>query len=270
MDSQNFSKARQQPSPGVSLDDKTATIGSERSLILDVIRLSRDVPSFPVERWFDVAEVAEARDASPLRVSWVTLFAKAYSLACRDVAEMRRFYISFPWPRFFQSSKCVVSVAINRVVDDRNRLFFGRLRWPERKTLLQIQDELDGYIDGDITEVFRKQLLNSYIPRPLRRVGWWCRNNLQPGQRARRTGTGSISVLSGVGVMNRLHPCMLPSSLSYGPLENDGRMWVTLQCDHRVIDGTAAARAINLMHDYLRGEVLSELKDLKVPANRVA
>ena len=81
-------------------------------------------------------------------------------------------------------------------------------------------------------------------------------------QRARRVGTGSISVLAGLGVYNRLHPNILTSSLSYGPLQEDGRMWVTLQCDHRVMDGALAASALNRMHEVLTDRVLQELQQL--------
>jgi pyruvate/2-oxoglutarate dehydrogenase complex dihydrolipoamide acyltransferase (E2) component len=242
---------------------RTAALGSDRAIVMDVVRLARQIPAFPVERWFDVAEVAEARSAASTRISWVALFAKAYALACKDVPQLRRFYISFPWPRFFQSRYCVISVAINRTYQGSDRLFFGRLRWPEDKSLVEIQRELDGYVKGEVDEMFRQQLLSSRVPRWIRSFGWWWRTNVRPSQRARRLGTGSISVLAGQGVFNRQHPCLLTSSLSYGPLQEDGRLWVTLQCDHRLVDGFQAAQAINLMSDYLGGQILSELRELR-------
>lgn len=241
---------------------RTRAIGSERALVLDVLHLSRQVPAFPVECWFEMGAVAEARSAACRRISWIALFAKAYALACVDVPELRRSYLSFPWPRFFQSRYTVISVAMDRVVDEQHRLLWGRLRWPEERSLTEIQEELDEYVHGDVHQMFRQQLICGRVPRILRLMGWWWRTNIRPSQRARRLGTGSISVLASQGVLNRRHPCLLTSSLSYGPLQTDGRMWVTLQCDHRVIDGYAAATAINSMHDYLRGQVLLELRKL--------
>lgn len=243
------------------MDGKIKSIGSDRALVLDLVRLAQKVPSFPVERWFEMGEVAEAREAVPRRISWVTLFAKAYALACRDTPELRRAYISFPWPRYFQSRYCVISVAVNRQLGDQERLFFGRLRWPEDKSLPEIQQELDGYVHGDVRKMFRHQLRCSRVPRLLRRLGWWWRTNFVPSQRARRIGTGGMSVLASQGVRNGLHPCMLTSSISYDALQ-DGRMWVTLQCDHRIVDGAVAARAINAMHDYMRTDILAELQSL--------
>jgi hypothetical protein len=249
------------------MDGKTWRIGSERALVLDVVRLASKVPSFPVERWFELAELSAARAASKTRISWISLFARAYGLAGRDVPQLRQSYIGWPVPRVYQSPYSIISVSVNRQTDKGERLLFGRLRFPEQRSLVEIQNELDGYIYGDLNQVFKQQMFTSTVPSWIRRFGWWWRLQWAVKHRARRVGTGSISVLASFGVNNRLHPCILTSSLAYGPQEPDGRMWVTLQCDHRVIDGAAAARAINAMHDYLRGQVLQELLNLPSPAD---
>jgi hypothetical protein len=245
------------------LDGNTASIGPQRAFVLDVVRLASKVPVFPVERWFEMSSLAEARRCAEQRISWIAIFSRAYALAAADVPELRRAYLGFPWPRFHQSPYSVISVAVNRNIDGRDRLFFGRLRWPESKSLLEIQDELDGYTHGEVKQVFREQVLAARAPSMIRRIGWWWRLQARPSQRARRVGTGSISVLASQGVYNRQHPCVLSSSLSYGPMTDEGRMWVTLLCDHRIIDGMAAASAINAMHAHLQGVILDELVGLK-------
>lgn len=244
------------------MDGKTQSISTDRAIVLDVVRIAQSVPSFPVERMFEVQELADVREDSQTRISWVALFTKAYGLASRQVPELRRLYVGFPWPRFHQSPYSVVSIAVNRQQAETDRLFFGRIYWPEDKSLFEIQAELDRFKQGDVNQVFRQQVLSSRVPSPLRRIGWWCRQNFSLKKRARRTGTGGLSTLASAGVLNRLHPCMLTSSLSYGPMDDTGRMWVTLQCDHRLIDGIAAARAINAMHDILCGVVCDELRAL--------
>lgn len=252
------------------MDGKTSRIGSERTVVLDVLDQAREVPSFPVERWFELDSVVSARAAASVRISWVTLFAKAYALACMEVPELRRQYISFPRAGFYQSRYTVINVAINRMVNGQERLFFGRLKFPEEKKLPSIQSELDTYVHGDVRQVFRQQLLSSRLPRWIRQLGWWWRKNIIPAQRARRFGTASISTLAGHGVLNRLHPCILASSLSYGPLDNSNRMWVTLQCDHRLVDGVPAARALNRLHDILQDDIVRELTDLQDDERHVA
>ncbi len=242
------------------MDGKTRGVGRERAIVLDVVRLARQIPSFPVERWFELQELADARSTAPQRFSWITLFAKAYGLASRDFPELRQTFVGWPIARVYQSPYCVISLAVNRQTENGDRLFFGRLRFPDQRSLAEIQLELDECVSGDVRQVFRQQLQSSALPAWIRRIGWWWRLKIDLKQKARRVGTGSMSVLASFGVHNRLHPCMLTSSLSYGPLESDGRMWVTLQCDHRVLDGVVAAKALNAMHDYLRKQILQEVR----------
>jgi hypothetical protein len=244
------------------MDGKTQRIGRERSIVLDVVHLARKIPSFPVERWFELQELGEIRQAAKRRISWITLFARAYGLVSRDFPELRQTFVSWPFARVYQSPYCVISLAVNRQTESGEQLFFGRLRFPENRSLLEIQAELDECVNGDVRQAFKQQLRSAALPTWLRRIGWWWRLQVDIPQKARRVGTGSMSVLASYGVHNRLHPCMLTSSLSYGPQEADGRMWVTLQCDHRVIDGALAARAINAMHDLLRTQIVNELKTL--------
>lgn len=247
-------------------DGKRQRIDGSRAVVLDIIRMARKVPSFPVERWCNVADVREARENTPKRISWLTVFGKAYCLACRDVPELRRTYVGFPWPGYYQSPHCVLSIAVTRLIDGQERLFFGRLHQPESKSLLQIQAELESMQNDEVARVFRQQVIGASLPSPIRRIGWWWRK-LRLSKRAKCLGTCSMSVLAGQGVYNRLHPNVLTSSLSYGPIE-DGRMWLTLQCDHRVIDGVPAARGLNAICEHLNTTVLRELQSMQSGSKR--
>ncbi|MCA9192018.1 MAG: hypothetical protein KDB03_09655 [Planctomycetales bacterium] len=241
-------------------------IGPERTIVLDIIRLARTVPSFPVERWFDVAEVALARQRCQTRISWLAVFLRAYGLASREHAFLRQCYVRRLCPSIYQSDACVISVAVNRIVNGREQLFFARIRNPDEKTVAQLQQEIDRCQTAPVELVFRQQLTAARLPSWIRRFSWWWRRNLELKKRARRMGTGSMSVLAGNGTHNRLHPCMLTSSLSYGPMEADGRMWVTLQCDHRVLDGMAASRALLSIEEALQNTVLRELRGISIPS----
>lgn len=252
------------------MDGRSFRLTSARSLVLDVAHLAQKVPTFPVERWFDLASVAEARSQAVPRISWVTLFIKAYGLASRQMPQLRAHYLKYPLPHFYQSPGSVISVSINRLCEGADRLFWGRFHQPENLRLVDLQRQLDCYCRGDVTEVFKRQMIAARLPTPLRRAGWWWRLNFSPSKRARRLGTGSISVLAGQGVYNRLHPCILTSTMAYGPIQPDGRMWVTLQCDHRVIDGVAAAEALNLLESILKNVLLAELDLLQADQRHVA
>lgn len=237
----------------------------ERRLILDLLRFAQGIPYFPVERNVELGPLAQARQVSPIRISWLTLFTRAYALAAQELPELRSFYRSFPWPRIYQSTSVVTTVAVNRQTPHGDQLFFGRLHHPDSKELATIQQDLDRLTQGDIAEVYRREKLYSRLPTLLRSLGWWWRMQMQPQKRARRLGTCSISVLAREGVLNRRHPSILTSSLSYGPIK-DGQAWVTLQCDHRVLDGMVAAKALNRIAHHLESTLVTELMDLQSKA----
>jgi hypothetical protein len=241
------------------MDGKIARVGASRSIVLDVIHCARKVPSFPVERRFSLEGLDELRRDVDPRISWSALFSRAYGLASREHSLLRQMYIAWPWARIYQSPECVISIAVNRQMPTGERLFFGRLRDPDRRSLAEIQGELNRFQTGDPAKIFRSQWRGARMPVWVRRLAWWWRMDVDYRQRARRVGTASMSVLAGQGVTNRLHPCMMTSSLSYGPMEDDGRCLVTLQCDHRVIDGAAAARALNSIGELLQNQVKDEL-----------
>ncbi|MBX3421205.1 MAG: hypothetical protein KF752_06575 [Pirellulaceae bacterium] len=254
------------------MDGKVVTAGARRAIVLDVIRCASKVPSFPVERSFQMFRLAEARHQCATRISWTALFARAYGLASRVHPQLRHVFVAWPWARIYQSPECVLSIAVNRQVDGGERLFFGRMRHPDQRCLTELQADLDAFQNGDPARVFRSQWRGAKLPSAVRRVCWWWRMDVDFRNRARRVGTGSISALAGQGVTNRLHPCLLTSSLSYGPIEADGHCLVTLQCDHRLLDGAAAARALNSIDQHLNGQVLNELLVIagsQAPAARI-
>lgn len=251
------------------MDGRIFRVNQSRALVLDIARLARNVPSFPVERWFELAEVAEARSHTSIRISWVTLFLKAFGIASQKSPLLRTHYSSFPFPYFYETPSCTISLSINRQHGGGDHLFWGRFPQPESKSLVELQNQLDRYCNDPVEQIFKRQLFSSRFPTLLRRLAWWWRLDCQPRHRGRRLGTGSISVLAGQGVYNRQHPSILTSSLSYGPMEPDGRVWVTLQCDHRVMDGVAAAEAINRINLSMNSEILSELRTLETMKGKV-
>ncbi|HEY2759883.1 MAG TPA: hypothetical protein VGI75_04050, partial [Pirellulales bacterium] len=79
----------------------------------------------------------------------------------------------------------------------------------------------------------------------------------------RRLGTFTMSTLAGEGVVNRMHQTFLTTSLTYGPLDDNGKALVTLLCDHRVVDGIVAARALTDLEAALHGPIATELKTMQ-------
>jgi hypothetical protein len=239
-------------------------------LVGDVAYFARYMPTFAVDRLVSLGELAALRgDATP-HISWTVLFLKAYSLVAADCRPLRQAYLRWPWPHLVEHPSSVATVAINRRDEDRDedRLCWGRFIEPERRSLVELQQELDRYQRDPIEDVFRRQVQHSKLPRPLRRLIWWINLNLVVKKRAKRLGTFSMSTLAGLGAWNRSHPSILTTSLTYGPLGERGRMLVTLICDHRVLDGALAARALAQLEAALCGPITRELAALS--ADRAA
>ena len=233
-----------------------------RGFISDLVSFAHNVPLFPVERVMPLADLAEARSAAPVRIGWAALFLKAYGCVAVEMPALRTWFIRGLSPRLATASQSVASVALNRTDGGDDRLFFARLPNPEGRSLPDIQHFLDHCTRAPIEEVFKRQLQLESLPGPLRRAVLWCNINSASMKRCTRIGTFSLSTLAGLGASNHGHPTICTTSLSFAPLESDGRCRVTLICDHRVLDGATAARALAGLEAMLCGPIASELRGL--------
>jgi hypothetical protein len=236
-------------------------VTAERALVFDVLHYARRVPLFPVERPFDLGELAVLRRLAPERISWCALFLKAYGIVSAEHAILRRTYRRWPWPHFYQHGEVVISIAVHREHNGRPRLCWGRITGPNRTPLVQLQRQLDWYATAVVEKAFRTQVRLSRLPTAIRRAAWRLAGLYGP-RRAKHIGTGSISTLAGQGALNRFHPTVTTTSLNYGSVDEKGRAWVTLLCDHRVADGYVMANALAAIEKALVGPVREELASL--------
>src|SRR5437879_1032975 len=107
---------------------RNLAISLPRRWIGDLLHFARKVPGVIVQRQFDVAALRRARLAMAPRPSWCALFTRAYALVAAAFPELRRAYLPFPWPRFYQHPRSVASVAIERLYQGERAVFFGHLR----------------------------------------------------------------------------------------------------------------------------------------------
>jgi hypothetical protein len=239
-----------------------------RRLVLDGLYFARRVPLYPIEKSFALAEVAELRKSASRRISWAAIFVKAYALAAQKHRPLRRAYIRWPWPHFMEESRSTAMVVVNRQYRNEDRICWGKIRSPETRPLSDLQDELDAYKSKPVDAVFYRQVIFSRMPTLLRRFIYWWNLNFAGSRRAKRLGTFTMSTLAGEGVLNRMHQTVLTTSLTYGPLDENGQALVTLLCDHRVVDGIVAARALNDLEEAMCGAIAAELKTMQ--SNRAA
>jgi hypothetical protein len=238
-------------------------ISINRRLVLDGLKFARRVPLYPIEKLFDLAEVAQLRKSANQRISWATIFVKAYALTAQRHRPLRQAYIPWPWPHLIEESHSTAMVVVNRQYLGEDRICWGKMWMPEKRPLPHLQQALDAYQSEPVDSVFRRQVLLSRFPTPLRRLLYWWNLNFAGSRRAKRLGTFTMSTLAGEGVVNRMHQTFLTTSLTYGPLNENGRSLVTLLCDHRVVDGIVAARALTDLEAALHGPIAAELKTMQ-------
>jgi hypothetical protein len=246
------------PLPAITI----ARLPAGRGAVNDVALLGRAIPLFPVDREMRLAAVADARGDAPRRVGWAACFMKAYALVARELPLLRSWLSGSVRPRLATSSQSVATLAINRVEDDADRLFFARLTAPETMPLAGIQAFIDRHSTTPIDEIFRRQLELEMVPGWLRRtILRWNMNSASP-KRPGRIGTFSMSSLAGFAAGNHFHPTLCTTSLCQGPLDDAGRCRVTIIADHRVLDGVTVAKALERLEAVLTREIAAELRSL--------
>jgi len=242
-------------------------LSAPRRFMVDLLHFASRIPTVPVQRRMQLAEVVQARVAATPRPSWPAIFLKAYARVAAEVPELRRAYISLPWPHLYEYPTSVASVAVEREYQGEKAVFFGRVDSPAELPLTETTARVRALAETPIEEVksFRKMLKVTRLPRPLRRLLMWLGLNL-PRSRPAQFGTFGLSVYSSLGAES-LHPISpLTTTLTYGVFHNDGSVDVRLVYDHRVLDGAAVARVLARLEDELTGAICDELHAMAEPA----
>jgi hypothetical protein len=233
-----------------------------RRFIGDLMRQAARVPTVSIERRMQLAPVVAARQAAGPRPSWCALFTKAYAFVAAARPELRRVYMSFPWPHLYEHPINVASVAVERHLDDEDAVFFGHLRTPEKQGLMDLDEALRRLKEEPVASIplYRRIRKVSGLPWPLRRLAWWWGLNSSGHRRVRLLGTFGVNVVAGLGAGTLYLPSPLTTTLSYGAIAEDGSVDVRLLFDHRVVDGATIARALEDLERVLKCEILAELR----------
>ncbi len=245
----------------------------ERNLVLDICRAAKTVPCFPLEKTLQLKELSFVRSQGARRISWCAIFVKAWAKVSKEMGPLRDIYVSLPFRRIYRHPQSIANITIHR--DDspcpQGELIWCCIRAPEDMQLEEIQQRIDHSRTAPILEVFREGKLLARYPTLLRLglwhilMRWWGR------KKAKKLGTFSVSSLSGVQARNCLHPLVVTSSMEYGTVDPEsGVCRFTLLCDHRVLDGMLAARALNRLETILQTDILQELMRMHSLQNQAA
>ena len=243
----------------------TAPCDGHRGCVADIAMLAKDIPLFPVDRSCYLADLAEARLASPHRIGWAAIFLKAYGKIVQENPALRSWFLPGLWPRIATTNRNVATLAVNRTDNDHEQLYWARLHQPETKSLVEIQRFIDNCRTGPIEELFKRQRELELLPGFLRKAVLRWNHRSGSHKRCSRIGTFSLSTLAGYGASNHFHPTLCTTSISYRPIEADGRCLITLIADHRVIDGAVVARSLAHLEKVLQQEIIHELHSQRHP-----
>lgn len=242
---------------------RSLPLNGPRRFITDLVHFARKVPSVPVSRVMNVGELAELRRRHPTRPSWALLFMKAYAVVAREQPRLRRALLTFPHERLYEHPQSICSLAMEREFEGEEGIFVGLFRAPERQSLEELQEALDFYKKTPLREVgfFRQELRISKAPAFLRRFLWWMTLSVSGFKRAKRFGTFGLSTYGSLGA-EQVHPMSpLTTTLTFGPIAEDGTVCVKLIYDHRVLDGAYVARRLRDVEEALRGVIAEELRE---------
>jgi hypothetical protein len=236
-----------------------------RRLVNDMLHFAHRVPTIPVERFIDVRRVRDLRRRVPQRLGWCALFVRAYGLVASRFPELRRAYLGFPKPRLYEHPCNIATLTFERRYRGEYEVFFGKIRAPENQQLIALQEHIRRYKEAPVEKVslYRRALLVSRFPRPIRRLLWRYALHLSGPYRATHLGTFGLSTYSGLGA-HSLHPLSpLTTTLNYGPVREDGTVAVRIIYDHRAMDGGTVARALAALEEVFNDELLQEMSRLR-------
>jgi hypothetical protein len=236
-------------------------ISLPRRLIADLMHASSGVPFVSLSRALDLRTLIEARAGVPRPPGWAAIFVKAFALLAREQPILRTLYAKWPRPGFYELPKSVAMIAIARIEDGEDCVLPQRIGAPDTLPLAQVDALIRHAKEAPIHEVpmFRKIMLATRLPWPLRRLTW--RIGLNFG-RQRGNYFGSFVVTSvaayGGGQLHALSPG--PFILSYGVVEPGQTIDVVIRWDHRITDAALIAKTLTRLEQVLNTEIAAELR----------
>ena len=235
-------------------------ISLPRRFIIDLMHASMGVPFISFSRSLDIGPFMAARAKAKSPPGWAAVFVKAFAIVAKEEPVLRTLYVKLPWPHFFELPRSVAMVAVARVEDGEDCILPEKIPAPEEQSLAKIDAAIRHAKNAPLQDIpaFRKILMASRLPLPLRRFSWWLGLNVG---RMCANNFGSFGVTSvaayGPGELQAISPS--PFLVSYGVVGPDNRIDVILRWDHRITDAVVIARTMARLEQVLNTEISAEL-----------
>jgi hypothetical protein len=242
-------------------------ISLPRRFIVDLMRASMRVPFVSLARPLDIRLLLEARARCAQPPGWAATFVKAFALVARDEPVLRTLYAGWPWPHFFELPRSVAMVAIARVEDGQHCILPEKIPAPDTASLAAIDAQIRRAKQAPLEDIpnFRKILMATRLPLPLRRLAWAVGLNL-PRLHANNFGSFGVTSVAayGPGELHALSPG--PFIVTYGVAKADQSIDVVIRWDHRITDAAFIAGVLTRLEQVLNGDIAAELGAQKQPS----
>lgn len=239
--------------------------------IVELMRLSRQVPLVTAERTMSLAPLADMRKRSAIKVSWSILIMKAFAVVAARRPELRQAFMTYPYKHLYEHPQSICTLIVERESNGERFPLNCRFRGLERESLVELQRKLVHYqtvpLEQDKTFRFMRRLGN--MPGLLRRLIWKMGYHYSGSKRAHYFGTFGLSspAAEGAGLATIVSP--LSCTIHYGMFDDADRLPMRITFDHRVTDGAPIARALCEIEQVLLTDLMSELKQM-APSARAA
>src|SRR6202044_1485957 len=143
--------------------------------IVDLMHASMRVPFISFSRSLNIGPFMAARAKAKSPPGWAAVFVKAFAIVAKEEPVLRTLYVKLPWPHFFELPRSVAMVAVARVENGEECILPEKVPTPEERPLSDIDAQIRRAKNAPLQEIpaFRKILMASRLPLPLRRLSWF-------------------------------------------------------------------------------------------------
>jgi 2-oxoacid dehydrogenases acyltransferase (catalytic domain) len=225
--------------------------------VLDMISFIRG-NSVATYLWADIdmtwaEEFRQKLKAAGVKTTVTAILLKAIGIAQRTHPESRT--AIYPWGKMVTLNDIVAGFTVERNVGTQPAVFFGEIDAPDTKSVEEIAQELQAYGTADFKEVKQLDVQNRFNKSNwlFRRFVLWVGMTFPAFRLKHQGATFGLSSLGKFGIKSVVPPCVSTSTFGIGSVEDravvrDGKieirpmMTISLNFDHRAIDGAPAAR----------------------------
>ncbi len=198
------------------------------------------------------------------KVTVTAMLLKAIAIAQRAHPASRT--IGLPFGKRAVLNEIVAGFTVERLIDSQPAVFFGSIESPDTKSLEQISEELQAHNSQELDDLMylKKQHWFNKTPYAFRQMILWLAMRFPAVRLSAMKATFGLSSLGKLGMKSIIPPVPALRLSALAKLESDQLfatirleirpiMSITLNFDHRILDGAPAARFLSDVRELMEG-----------------